>query len=74
MPEHLRSEYGCVVDTRWSSKSGLMWQIFQFLNALPEAAAKYAKKPARCRADVIADAAGFPFYSFISFFSSITLV
>lgn len=73
VPEHLLSEHGCIVDTRWSSKSGLMRQIFQLLTASPEAAAEYADKPARHRADVKADAAGFPFYSFLSFFSSVKL-
>lgn len=49
-----------------------MRQIFQLLNASPEAAAEYANKPARRRADVKAavkaDAVAFPSYSFISFF------
>lgn len=73
VPEHLPSEHGCIVDTRWSSKSGLMRQIFQPLNASPEAAAEYADKPARRWADVKADAVGFPFYSVTSFFSSLKL-
>lgn len=73
VPEHLRSEHGSIADTRWSSKSGIMHQIFQLLNASPEAAAEYGNKPARRRADVKADAAGFPFYSFLSFFSFLKL-
>lgn len=67
MPEHLRLEHGCVVGTRWSSRSGLMRQIFQLLNASPEASAEYADKPARRRADVKADEDAFPSYFFLLF-------
>lgn len=73
MPKHLHSEHGSVVDIRWGSKSWLIEQIFQLLNASPEAAVEYTDKPARCRADVKADAVGFPFHSFISFCSTLKL-
>lgn len=66
VPEHMRSEQGCVLDTRWGSKSGLMRQISQLLS--PKAAAEYADKPARRRADVKTDAVGFSFYYFFLFF------
>lgn len=73
MPEHLRPECGSGAHTRWNPESGLMRQISQLLNASPEAAAECADKPAGRRADVKADVVAFPFYSLLSFFSSLKL-
>lgn len=67
-PGHPRREYRCVVDTRWSSRSGSMHQILPLLNVAPEAAAENADAPARSGAAVKA-AAGFRFHPFISLFS-----
>lgn len=59
-----------MVDTRWSSKSGLMRQILQLLSVLPEAAAEDADTPARRQA-AVETAVGFHFHSFGSLVSSL---